>query len=254
MPSIEALVKQYEVGGNLLIARKDVRHRDLTTKEESVIQDYFELMAERYREISPKLSDLWLKALEDRVPFLAAGILKGYAAGEATYSGDRLDDSTAELKGRHVIPQDFGYAGGTNIDETTGAAVKTFTAGTPDTLFPVDNTTYFLPSTTAGKRAVILLLGIYSVDYKPMGNQFHFDAPEVPYDPFVEPPTIFESIEEDRKVYSIIDDRYMILVPDGSGSRLWTMPVVSATKPFHFMGVVFFEREYSKTLAWGSLI
>jgi len=254
MPAFEALVKEYEVSGNLLIARKDVRHKKVTSEEQEIITDYFEMMAKRYREISPKLADLWIKALEDRVPFLAAGILKGYAHGEASFSGDRLDDSTAELKGRHVLPQDFGYAGGTNIEEGTGAAYKSFTAGTAETLFPVDKTTWFLPSTTAGKRCVILLIGIYTIDQKPMGNQYHFEAPEVPYDPFVEPPTIIQSIEEDKLIYAMLTERYILLVPDGSGSRLWTMPFVSDTRAWHFMGVSFFEREYSKDLVWASRI
>mgnify|MGYP000374325542 CR=1 FL=1 len=264
MPAIEEVMAEVGVQGayvegkkaklNLLVARKDVKYRRLTGHEEEIITDYFEMMARRYKEISPKLADLWLRALETRVPFLAAAILKGYVAGAGDFSGDRLDDSTSDLKGRHVLPQDFGYAGGTNIEEGTGAAYKTFTAGTKETLFPVDNTKYYLPSTTAGKRCVILLIGIYTVDKKPMGNQFHFEAPEVPYDPFVEPPTVVESIEEDRLIYTMLTERYIILVPEGSGSRLWVMPFVSDTRPWHFMGVAFFEREYSKELAWSSLI
>jgi len=241
---VETAIKRH-----LLVSRTDVKFERITPEEEESIRSWFEMMAEEYREISDKLAKKWIWAIRRGYHVLAASILKGYVEGAPNYDPVNPEIGDAPLAVSHLLPEDFGYSNADGNISDYGAAMKSLTKGTKNSFFPVDPTALFVPNTTAGSRCVILLLDIVTIDYKPFCNQINFVAPDIGTKyPAVKPPTIFQSLEIDRDIYSLLGDRQILLVPQGSGGRLEFMPTVTDTREWHFVGAKFFERNYYATM------
>ncbi len=239
MSSLEEIFQQTGFKGSVITAaRRELSFASLKSEEKEGLLFTIGTVQDTIADVSPKLARDWKK--HENFFLAAAGVLKGVAGGEKSYSSVRADDLAADLRARPIIPQDFGV----------NSFSVSCTAGTAAYLWGGATTT-FNPSSTANQRCVLAIIknGIVTLDEKPMGRQFKFESTENVYLPWAAPSTTFQSIEDEKLVYQVYTPGAILLDPY-VGSKLQVMPEVTGTKKFELFGMAFFEKDYYATTKW----
>jgi len=216
---------------HLISPTEEADVRDLTGEEEASLEYTFGNIEESIADVSPKLAKYWRRSYDAYK--LGAGVLKALTG--KTFATGRADDIQGALRARPIIPEDFDVSD-FSID---------IIAGTANYLWG-GSTTYFTPSSTVNKNAVIVVAenGILSFDEKMFGQQWQFIGEKNTYAPFAAPPTYEQSIETDRLVYVVYTPAPMLLPPT-AGSKLQFMPEITATgRKYNILGMTFYEDQY----------
>ena len=113
------------------------------------------------------------------------------------------------------------------------------------------STQYFKPKPTVGERCAICIMknGLIEIGTTPALNQFQITTERISYPTFSVHALVDQTLKEGYTIYRYNFPFALPMFYD-FGVRLAAMPSVTKTSEIRLIGVIFYEYDHRKNLAW----
>ncbi|MFQ6075628.1 MAG: hypothetical protein ACE5Z5_05790 [Candidatus Bathyarchaeia archaeon] len=243
----EELWKSYDV---LIGGMGALSHEALTGGEVKAFDKFGEDSIDVLEKISPEVA----KDFSTQVPLFKSVAEVFKSKVDKPFGG--ILPSSGQFGVGLIIPQDIRYVSTPSATEPayTDYALNSWnlalTAGAAIHILG-DGTNYYKPKPTVGQRCAIVIMknGIVEVGTSPSLNQIVFKTERITYPAFTVHPLVDQPIEKDLLIYRYNFPAAMPLFYD-FGTMLDAMPTVSRTCNVRLIGVIFYEYDHRKALAY----